>query len=468
MSLSCSLSLIFNSSPRIIRGFSYVFMCLHPVLIDNPNYHLQAVSQYLKNKDPAYVSKNHNLLLKDCTFRKIYVPCGRCAQCLALKQSYLVQRVQMESLDNDLFFGTLTYSNEHLRRVNVNGFDLAYADIKDVQNMFKRIRKYQKLPKFRYMVVSEYGGRRHRPHFHFLLSVAPESLRESLAAKVSRSLNFHDVILSEWKRNYGSTRKPIYKPLCNYICNSKGRNFDLHYVNPSLSSNGQSDVAFYVSKYITKSNKYVDALKSALYFNVPKESFKELWNLLKPRVLYSKGFGNPTSPKVYEHIRKSIEFGLNSTTYQYPIFLNPITSQTFPLAPYYRNKFMTLLDSFGFHYKQDSELSDGSIFMDDYDPADVFKKEERAEKTSLLTSLRDDYNMYLDDVEDDDFIDFVDEYKDIEIPKTFFKQFDYESYDVQSAGFESCKSAKRSVCEHVQESQHFSDVVSSLFDGSVW
>lgn len=402
-------------------------MCTSPYYIDNTNLHTRKIVDWIKKRDPSYVSKNFNLDLKDTTFRKILVPCGHCPSCLALRQSYFVQRCQMESLDNDLYFGTLTYCNDTIPRININGYNITYADIKDVQNMFKRIRKNYDLPKFRYIVVSEFGGKNHRPHFHFLLSV-PSVERASVAEKVSLSLKFHDIFLKEWRRNTGSTRVPIYVPLCKYVCNSRGRNFDLHYVNPSLSSNGCSDVAFYVSKYMMKHDKYIDALKSALYYNIPDyDDFKDVWNKVRPRCLVSKGFGNFKSIKVKEHIRKSIEFGINSTTYNFPIYLNPVTAQTFPLSPYYKKKFITLLDSYSFHFKQDSFLSDGSIKIEDYDPEEVFKSLDLFKNKQEQIIKHDSYNFDLCDLSDDDFESFVDEYLDTPIKFNKLNYIDCES-----------------------------------------
>lgn len=385
-------------------------MCTSPYYLKNPNISSKKIADWIKKRNPDYKTKNINLDLKDVTFQYIRVPCGRCPSCIALKQCYIIQRCQMESLDNDLYFGTLTYSNNTIPRLNINGFNLAYADIRDVQNMLKRIRKLDNVPKFRYFFVSEFGGKRHRPHFHFLLSV-PKCKTDTLADKVSKGVILHNIFLSEWRRNLGSKRKPRYVPLCDYICNSRGRNFDLHYVNPSLSNNGCSDVAFYVSKYITKSNSYVDNLKSALYYNISDyDEFLSTWKTLKPKFLISKGFGNPSSFSVKSHIIKGIEFGINSTTYDFPIYLNPITSQTFPLCPYYKQKFLSLLHSYGFLYKQDSILSDGSFIPDEYDPDQIDKCLSSFKKTQSLINDRDNFIDFIDSYDSNDFDDFVSDY----------------------------------------------------------
>lgn len=127
-------------------------MCKSPLLVDNPNYHSPI-------KDPNY----H--ILHNTKDSKLAVPCGHCATCIHLKQMYFVQRVQMEALSNDLFYGTLTYNKESLPIAEYGDIKFAFPDFSDWQKMIKMIRKdYPKL-KFKYMLVSEYGGRKHRPIF---------------------------------------------------------------------------------------------------------------------------------------------------------------------------------------------------------------------------------------------------------------------------------------------------------------
>lgn len=102
-------------------------MCVSPVLIPNPNYH------------------NKTDLIKrtaDTESQYIRVPCNVCSECLAKRQSDLVQRARCMSLDHYIFFCTLTYNKESLPSVTCsNGFSISYADIGDLQKMFKRIRQ---------------------------------------------------------------------------------------------------------------------------------------------------------------------------------------------------------------------------------------------------------------------------------------------------------------------------------------
>lgn len=109
--------------------------------------------------------------IKDCESEYLNVPCGVCSECVAKRQMFLVQRVRSMSLDNYIFFITLTYNNESLPKLTTStNVTIPYADIADVQKMFKRIRKINPFNRqLSYLFVSERGKERGRPHFHGLL-----------------------------------------------------------------------------------------------------------------------------------------------------------------------------------------------------------------------------------------------------------------------------------------------------------
>jgi len=92
------------------------------------------------------------------------VPCGRCINCLRRKRSEWLIRLESEhrSSQRSLFI-TLTYSDEFIP-VDHQG---RYCFRKeDVQKYFKRLRH---ISDFRYYLISEYGSRYRRPHYHLLL-----------------------------------------------------------------------------------------------------------------------------------------------------------------------------------------------------------------------------------------------------------------------------------------------------------
>lgn len=126
-------------------------MCTNPISIPNPNFGCQ---------DKSFG------FMKDCVSKYIIVPCGHCPECISNKQMQFVQRIQMEELENHLFFASITYNNEMLPYVSTStGYDIRFADKRDVQSMMKRLRKSNVFGRpFRYLAVSELGSKKGRPH----------------------------------------------------------------------------------------------------------------------------------------------------------------------------------------------------------------------------------------------------------------------------------------------------------------
>lgn len=314
--------------------------CISPIKINNVNYGLEKIGINF---------------IKDCS-QYLYVPCGHCDACFRLKQLYIIQRAQMEILaGKDLYFGTLTYNNAMIPRVDIGDKQYLYADFRDVRLMFKRIRKDNLLgTSFSFLVVSEYGGSRHRPHFHFILSVP--SVKD-IATKYSRAKIWHDIILFQWKRNIAitynkkgepisNTRSPEWKPLCTYVNRNGKRNFDFHFVEPSLTGNSL-DVAFYVTKYIHKSPNN-EKLRSYLKLNFSADEYSFYWRLLNPHSALSRGFGCPDHPEVINHIRSGIRYSIKEG-FPYFIFLN-YDGSTFPLSPYYVKRLTDANDALDLWY----------------------------------------------------------------------------------------------------------------------
>lgn len=373
-------------------------MCLSPVLVKNTNKNILS-----KNIDLSYVS--------DTSSTFIYVPCGHCPVCNALRQQYLAQRVQMESLDNVIMFGTLTYNKTTLPSLNVNGFNIKYADVRHFQDMVRLIRKDKVLNPFRYFAVSEFGGKKHRPHWHFMIfydkkyiSDYPDRLNhwqlDALQGQV------WPVFLKYWRHNVGSRKFPDWKPNCDYFQRGFKRNYDLSVVDTITED--CSDSAFYITKYSTKFSDYVDRLHSAIRLNTSESDFKEIWKKVKPHRLMSKGFGNPYSDKVREHIRNGIIHSLNDKDCFYPLYFSPYTGQSFPLSPYFRSKFLTADEALIFKERLLSASPTGIITDAEIGipltPDEIDKRFHEQKKIDSMISARDGYySDCLDYLNKDDF-----------------------------------------------------------------
>lgn len=313
-------------------------MCISPIQIKNPNYGLS-------------LEDFPGLAYKDRTSLYINVPCGTCSECISTRQSGFVQRVQMEGKENYLFFVTLTYNNEMIPRLtDSTGRTYQYADVKDVADMFKRIRKYNAFGRsFKYVGVIELGTKKGRPHFHLLLSL-PKMKSDDVFDVLSLEKTLYDTIKSQWVRNVAiskckdgsiraNTRKPKYVPLFTYKKKClNGRiytNYDCHLIRDKFGDDGSASVGYYVCKYMLKPSKFVKSRYVQIFNELPPEEAKYVWSKVKTRSFRSLNFGANRSALAFIHdcIDKSLNDG-----YEFPQYFNPVSGNPSPLTRYYRNK----------------------------------------------------------------------------------------------------------------------------------
>lgn len=324
-------------------------MCLNPLQRPNPN------------RGQAHIGLN---FLKDCDNQYIYVPCGHCPECISMRQSQLVQRVENESKYSYLYFCTLTYDNRHLPSLSVfvptvrhedenhvdtplvpitpddaerfledEGFDFSgpgscdetlsddeyqeawdlqelkfpYADIHHIQLLLKNLRDNNPTGerRIRYVAVSELGKTRARPHFHILFFI--EKLPgDDKFTPLNLEKPLRDYIKEHWAVNVGTRKNPIWEPRFTYRKRYYGgklyQNFDLHWVNPNLTTEGVANVAFYVTKYMMKPSPKEEARQQFLKLNLQEEQYEKVWSQIKCRLLVSKGLGLDASFETVERI----------------------------------------------------------------------------------------------------------------------------------------------------------------------
>lgn len=310
-------------------------MCSSPITIPNPYY--KGVS--VKSKVDLHFrdSKVTFNRLHDTVNAYIQVPCGQCLQCISLRQSYINQRIQMESLRSELFMVTLTYDNDSLPIINVGEYCLAFPLWSDIQNMFKRLRKVLPHP-IRYVMVSEYSKRR-RPHFHGIIAVEREDIKKFYRSSVSLcEAHLSKLFRKEWRINVGSSRVPIYKPLFIYCRRGRKCNFDFHHI---VNIPGhENDVTFYVSKYITKHDSTIHSLMTKIKLDneISPEFTSVLLSALKPRCTVSKDFGDYSYPPIRDYINRCIMKDETSLPQFYDIY----TGQKSLLSRYYRKHCETM------------------------------------------------------------------------------------------------------------------------------
>lgn len=140
----------------------------------------------------------------ECINMYITVPCGHCLECLKSKQTSLQSRMLLEQLrykDVPPLFLTLTYDDDHLPPDGVS--------VRDCQLFFKRFRKYYPEYKdFRYILFSEYGSLRQRPHYHAIIygidldTVIDSSPSHYHKYNLKKYVALCDAIRDSWKNGY--------------------------------------------------------------------------------------------------------------------------------------------------------------------------------------------------------------------------------------------------------------------------
>lgn len=311
-------------------------MCLSPIVLQNPYYNRGLIIDNKKVKTKGKFDYLHDTISKYVT-----VPCGQCSQCIATRQNFYVQRIQMESLRSELFYFTLTYANRGLSYTDKCGVRIAYPNYEDIQRMFKRLRKILPHPILTF-VVSEYGTQRHRPHFHGFIAVNKDDIKKHYRSShlyCEKVLFRH--VLAEWKRNLSkSTKYPVWMKLCDFVVKGRKRSYDLHWIEPII--NHDNDTSYYVTKYLIQPDAYISRLLFKLkmkmrhdaYSPNPEfdiEDYKEVISQIKPRAVMSKAFGDYSDPLISKHIKRGI--GTNKTI---PTFIDINTGKTMLLSPYYR------------------------------------------------------------------------------------------------------------------------------------
>lgn len=124
--------------------------CYHPITA------WRSLEKNISGKRPLVFDENKGL-----PFSKLQVPCGRCIGCRLDRSASSAVRGYHELMtcgEQNCFFLTLTYDNEHLPINNS-------ICTRDLQLFWKRLRKSTGA-KFKYIACAEYGAKFSRPHYH--------------------------------------------------------------------------------------------------------------------------------------------------------------------------------------------------------------------------------------------------------------------------------------------------------------
>lgn len=352
-------------------------MCLHPYTIKNLN----------RIRDPSRITPFRSL--KDCTSQYINVPCGHCAECVRLRQNYLIQRIRLLSYNFDIYFQTLTMKPTLTPRISYDlddgsTFTSEVASREYFQNYIKRVRKRKYFPDgFLYYCVSEYGGKKHRPHFHVLYFVPRKTEFTDIVKCRSFANSVRWSLFHEWSINKGTRKNPDYEELIEYHELYKNgklyKNYDFHFVEPK---NGDSyeNVAFYVTKYVLKIDKFVSSrIGLAKYHLANPEDFPRFLYDFRPFQLFSKGLGFADSKFTldYDKRNKLLQSFVDTSVNSAECGGNPYNSllfytsdgKSFPLSPYIRKRVLTTAAAF--RLKNADRLRNAEKYLNDYDSQQI-------------------------------------------------------------------------------------------------
>lgn len=254
-----------------------------------------------------------------------------------------------------------------------------------------------------------------------------EVLSDWKSNKTDKFITFRGKVVRDW-------RHPLWVPNCTYVrkfVNGKLRtSYDLHYVNPVLSSGGVADVGFYVTKYMMKPSDRAVRLQQALHMNLPSDEYEHIWSLVRPRHFESEAFGLGCSdfdvefysngvglnkkriyrphPTVLSHLRKGIEGSKHLPGEPIPSIYSPDNGKFVPLAKYYKGRpeVFTMDDFLDFFYASKKVGSDNVVYHDPDDPSQVDKRIDDYRRNLQDVSFQQ--TAYeLDDLFDSDVNDFI-------------------------------------------------------------
>lgn len=235
-------------------------MCLNPITIKNK-------SKYVNLHGSQYL---------------VQVPCGKCAECREMKYRDYAVRSYYEFLEAEDkggfgYFETLTYNDENVPCVYDEYDNLLFLcfDRKDVTDFLKRLRVnleragYDVKDNLTYFLVSEYGGKTMRPHYHVIFYV-----KFNISVRA-----FASFVYAAWDKGFTN----MHFPGDYSIVDGK-----------KIEGTG---AIHYVAKYVNKDCDWMDVIESN-EDTLRQISDKEYDNLLLEYNLTGQSFKHPLVKKV--------------------------------------------------------------------------------------------------------------------------------------------------------------------------
>lgn len=282
------------------------YLCTQP----NPIYgdFMILTKQYREfaqlNKE--YIFFTEKYLNRFLNVQNVYLPCGKCIQCLnARSKNWEIRSIFEKNSHLDNCCLTLTYNDENLPKgsnfiqtdkgiVHVSDEKTGIANYKDIQDFVKRIRKHFKFKKeIRYICSVEYGSSGTlRPHYHLILfGFCPNDLVLYKRSKKGTLLYKSKFLDSKWSKGFVDVGKCDIQS-CRYVaqycckgllkerkCANKLDKFILKHKNLLSRECIHASIGLGLQSFIKNYRAIVDAGKivyGKFTYGIPKYFIKKL------------------------------------------------------------------------------------------------------------------------------------------------------------------------------------------------
>lgn len=154
-----------------------------------------------------------------CFHPRAGFPCGKCPACLLNRQRQFAFRLEEERKGSDFYIWlTLTYADEYLPLSPVNKQPCVSKS--DCRTFFEALRKKYPQVKVKHFLVSEYGPKTYRPHYHALLFATTDNKDTKYLYNLKKQMS--DWIEQKgWKRGFTYIKNAhvnVYSYVTKYCC----------------------------------------------------------------------------------------------------------------------------------------------------------------------------------------------------------------------------------------------------------
>ncbi|QCS36484.1 replication initiator protein [Capybara microvirus Cap3_SP_416] len=212
------------------------------------------------------------------------VGCGKCEECRNQRKDEWIVRTYFQMLHNrergyyNTFF-TLTYSDDCLPHLLIDGKMIPCFNKQDIFQFFKTLKKHLNrrygINDTNYLVGCEYGDHTQRSHYHIMLGCPEHGTKEDLDPR-----DLFQFCKNYWKHGFMFPR--VFEG---------GRDSHGYDHKPFLVTGDILAPAQYISKYVCKDLAFYDIPEiSSLSDRLDKEEFKKIKGSL-PFLTVSRGFG---------------------------------------------------------------------------------------------------------------------------------------------------------------------------------